>query len=235
VLKKLLYGLMLACLTLPSWADKLYVRNKLFEGYLTGSVRDLNSLEVDINEFARALGSQVEEVDGNWLVRVPQESGTGHHPSNAKKLYINGREVGFRQDYERKLVKLQAVAEALGGRLVRHPEVGTIDFNLLPTKTTGYDPTQYHLIYFGADWAPAAKLFKPVVVQLDLKDIVPVIYVDCTQPRSANYKNFIRYFNGDRIPYTVLLNPKNRVVKTWTGYHDLGPFQEQIQEELSKP
>ena len=93
----------------------------------------------------------------------------------------------------------------------------------------GFDPKQYHLIYYGADWAPAAKLFKPVVVEFDLKQIVPVIYVDCMQPRSPIYKNFIRYFNGDKIPYVVLLGPNGKVAKTWTGYQDIGPWTTEIQ------
>ncbi len=59
---------------------------------------------------------------------------------------------------------------------------------------------------------------------------VPVVYVDCTQPRSATYKNFIRYFNGDKIPYVVLLGPNGKVVKTWTGYQDIVPWTMEIEK-----
>lgn len=226
--KKCLSWLLLATLTVG--ADQLYVRNKAFKGYLTGSVSDLNSLEVDAVEIAKTLGFNVEEIDGNWVVRTRPEQAVPQLTAGAKKLYIGGHEVAYRVDYDRKLVRLREVAKAVGGRVVRHANVGTIDFDMIPEKKTGYDPTKYHLIFYGADWAPASKLFKPVVIEVDLREIVPVIYVDCNQPRSANYKNFIRYFNGDKIPYTVLLDPKSRVIKTWTGYHDLGPFSEEVKQ-----
>ena len=228
VLKHCLIWLLL--LSSAAFADKLYVRNKIYEGYLTGSVRDMSSLEVDVQELSQALSYTLDEVDGNWLMRVKTDEDVPDMVSHGKKLYVGTTEVAYRVDGNRKLIHLADVASALGGRLVRHAEVGTIDFNLIPKAQVGFDPKKYHLLFYGADWAPASKLFKPVVVQVDLREILPVIYIDCTQPRSANYKNFIRYFNGDKIPYTVLLAPKGKVLKTWTGYQDLGPFTTELQK-----
>ncbi|MBT9583314.1 hypothetical protein IV102_08185 [bacterium] len=228
--KQFLAWLLLAALSSTAWADRLYVRNKMYHGYLTGSAHDVKSLEVDIQEFSRVLGYSLEEIEGNWVVKVKPGDSTPVLAGHTKKLYVVGKEVAYRHDSERKLVHLSDLAGLLGGRLVRHPEAGTIDFNLIPKAHTGYDPKKCHLIFYGADWAPASKLFKPVVVQVDLREIVPVIYVDCNQPRSANYKNFIGYFNGDKIPYTILLGPKGKVLKTWTGYQDLGPFTTEIQK-----
>jgi hypothetical protein len=232
VLKHCLAWLLLATLTSVAWADKLFVRNQPYTGYLTGSAGDLDSLEVEIHEFSRAMGYTFEEIRGNWVVSTPSGSTLPALTNQAKKLYVAGHEIPYRQDYDRKLVHLKALASVVGGRLVRHAEAGTIDFNLIQSAKSGFDSKKFHLLFYGADWAPASKLFKPVVVQVDLRKLVNVIYIDCDQPRSANYKNFIRYFNGDKIPYTVLLGPKGKVVKTWTGYHDLGPFSLEIQKLL---
>ena len=235
MLKHCLCCLLLASLTSAVWADHLYVRNKRFSGYLTGSVNKLSSLEVDINEFSRALGYSLEEVDGNWVMRAKPSDPLPSLTSQAKKLYVLGQEVRYRSEAEHKLVHLAELAVALNGRLVHHPEVGTIDFNLLPRSSdVGFDAKKFHLIFYGASWAPASKLFRPVIIEFDLRGIIPVIYVDCTQPRSPNYKNFIRYFNGDKIPYTVLVSPAGRVIKTWTGYQDIGPFTTEIQKLTDK-
>lgn len=235
-MKKLLVSCLLLSSFSAAWADKLYVRNRPYEGYVIGTLDNLSALEVDARDFARALGHNLDEVDGNWVWRVQGDKSVPQMVAGAHKLYAGGREVPFRVDVDRKLVKLADLAQALGGRVQRHTELGTVDFDLMKDfkEEVGFDSSQYHLIYYGADWAPAAKLFKPVVVEFDLKKLVPVIYVDCMQPRSPVYKNFIRYFNGDKIPYVVLLGPKGKVVKTWTGYQDIGPWTTEIQKLTGK-
>ncbi|MFN8608266.1 MAG: hypothetical protein U0931_12090 [Vulcanimicrobiota bacterium] len=230
-MKKLLVSCFILACCGAAWADKLYVRNRPFQGYVIGTLDNLSALEVDVRDMAKALGYDLDEVDGNWVLRPGDSKNTPGMTHGARKLYVGDREVPFRLDVDRKLVKLADLAEALGARVMRHPELGTIDFDVIKgLQEIGYDPKQFHLIYYGADWAPAAKLFKPVVVEFDLKQIVPVIYVDCTQPRSTPYKNFIRYFNGDKIPYTVLLGPNGKVLKTWTGYQDIGPWTTELQQ-----
>lgn len=232
ILKKLLLSCLLLATTAGSaWADKLYVRNRPYEGYVIGTLDNLSAVEVDARDFARALGYDLDEVDGNWVFRPHGSKETPALTVGAHKLYAGASEVAYRLDADRKLVKLADLAQALGGRVMRHTELGTIDFDVIQghKAETGFDPKKFHLIYYGADWAPAAKMFKPVVVEFDLKQLVPVIYVDCMQPRAPVYKNFIRYFNGDKIPYVVLLGPNGKVVKTWTGYQDIGPWTTEIQ------
>lgn len=231
-MKKLIVSCLLLATISTAWADKLYVRNRPYNGYVIGTLDNLSALEVDARDMAKALGYDLDEVEGNWLFR-PQGAKTAPAlTAGAHKMFVGNHEVAYRVDADRKLIKLADLAEALGGRVLRHPELGTVDFDLVKgqTEEIGFDASKYHLIYYGADWAPAAKLFKPVVVEFDLKQIVPVIYVDCMQPRAPIYKTFIRYFNGDKIPYVVLLGPKGKVVKTWTGYQDIGPWTTEIQK-----
>lgn len=232
-MKKLLVScLLLAGLGSAARADKLYVRNRAYEGYVIGTLANLSAVEVDARDMSRALGYNLDEVEGNWVIRPQGSKSTPNLNPGARKLYAGGKEIHYRADGDRKLVILAELASALGGRVLRHPELGTIDFDVVSQQKeeVGFDPKQYHLLFYGADWAPASKLFKPVVVEVDLRKLVRVIYIDCTQPRSPNYKNFIRYFNGDKIPYTVLLGPKGKVLKTWTGYQDIGPWATELQK-----
>jgi hypothetical protein len=230
------FCLTLACLTLIShscFADRLFVRNKPFQGYLLGTANP-DSIEVEIADLAPALGLILREVDGNWVMSAEGDSPPAGLKPNAHKLYLGGKEVSYRVDGVHRLVKLKLAAQALQARVVRHPEVGTIDFDLVSGSTaqsSEYRKEGYRLVFYGADWAPASKMFKPVVVDLDLKKLVPVLYVDCTQPRSDNYKNFIRYFKGNLLPYTVLLGPKG-IVKSWTGYQELGPWSVEVERIL---
>ena len=232
-MKKLLVScLLLAGLGSAAWADKLYVRNRPYEGYVIGTLDNLSAVEVDARDISRALGYDLDEVDGNWVIRPQGNKNAPSLTPGSRKLYASGKEVHYRVEGERKLVILSDLASALGARVMRHPELGTIDFDLVSQQKeeVGFDPKQYHLLFYGADWAPAYKLFKPVVVEVDLRKLVRVIYIDTNQPRSAAYKNFIRYFNGDKIPYTVLLGPKGKVLKTWTGYQDIGPWATELQQ-----
>ena len=223
----------LAWLTLPGAADRLFIRNKPFQGYLLGTANP-ESIEIEIADLATALGMEFKEVDGNWVVAPPESPEPENLVSGDQKLYLGNAPLDYRMDGPHRLVRLKDAATNLNARLVRHAEIGTIDFDLVQegtANTSGYRKEGYRLIFYGADWAPASKMFKPVVVDFDLKKWVPVLYVDCTQPRSDNYKNFIRYFKGNLLPYTLLMGPQG-VVKTWTGYQELGPWTVEVERLL---
>lgn len=228
--------LLAALLLLPgaaASADQLYVRNRPYTGFVAGNPAQPSSVEVDLRELCQALDLKINEVNGNVLVSRAGEA-PDDPPGEGNTLYVEGTPVAFRDDSGHRLVPLASFASALGAVLKRHAELGTLDFSL-----TGRDvgsgsmvgPNQ--LLFFGADWAPASKLFKPNVTEIDKRGLLPVIYIDCTRPRSANYKNFIRYFQGNQIPYTVLLGPGRKVVKSWTGFQEMGAWATELQKLLN--
>lgn len=237
-LRWILYFCLAASVLSPAGADRLYVRNRPYKGVLVGSAANLTSLRADVASLTEALGYQLSEVEGNWVVRrnaqepVPEDLVKG-----GGKLYVLGQPLPVQREDGHHMVQLSAFAEVVGARVRRHPELGTIDLDLVadPTRQgSAVIPGAHHLIFYGADFAPASKLYKPVIQEFDRKHIVPVIFVDCTQPRSVNYRNYIRHFQGNLLPYTVLLSPKGKVVKSWTGYQDLGPLTTEIQKLLKK-
>lgn len=222
----------------PAWGDRLYVRNRPYKGHLVGKASDAASLKAEVGSLTQALGYHLSEVDGNWVVRRNnQENPPEDLVKGAGKLYVLGQELPVHREEGHQMVQLTAYADAVGARVRRHPELATIDLDLVadPTKQgSALIPGAYHLIFYGADFAPASKLYKPVIQEFDRKHILPVVFVDCTQPRSVNYRNHIRHFQGNLLPYTVLLSPKGKVVKSWTGYQDLGPLTTEILKLVKK-
>ena len=212
MLKRCLLALLLCS---PVWADKIYVRNRPFEGYVAGSVRDAASLQADAVALGQALGFYVTEEDGNCVIRRTTVEPLPQMVKNAGHLYVLGEEMPFHVEDGKRMVRVAEFANRVGARLRHNKEVGTLDIDLIAdptTQGTAVIPGVHHLVFFGADWAPASKLFKPVVQEFERKHIIPVVFVDCTQPRSVNYRTYIRHFHGNQLPYTVLLNPSGRAV-----------------------
>lgn len=228
----LLTLLVLGTLAHSAWADRLFVRNKPFQGYVLGTAQDVEGLQIDIADLCRSLGFKLEVVQGNWVVLqdpndpIPKVTPGAHH------LWVAGEEFPYRTESGRNLVRLGSFADKIGATLKHNRELGIIDLNLGSRKVTeassGPDFRTHRVLYFGADWAPASKLFLPVMEEFERKHLMPVVFIDCTQPRSANYKNNIGFFQGNAIPYTVLVSPAGKVIKTWTGYQDLGPFTTEV-------
>lgn len=217
----------------PVWGDNnhLFVRNKPFKGVVTGSVENPSTLQADVAELSRAFDLYQGDVNGNWVVRRTAVEPLPTMVSHAGQLYVLGEPLDFELVDGKRLVNVAEFARRVGARLRPNKELGTLDVDLLKDPTqegTAVIPGIHHLVFFGADWAPASRLYKPVMQQFERKHIMPVVFVDCTQPRSVNYRTYIRHFKGDKLPYTVLLNPAGREVKSWTGYQDLGALTTEI-------
>lgn len=223
---------LLVLLACSAWADRLFVRNKPFQGYVLGTAQDVPGLEIDVADLCRSLGFNLEVVQGNWVVQQDLNDPIPKVTPGAHRLWVSGKEFPYRTESGRNLVRLGSFAETIGAVLKHNRELGIIDLNLGSRKAAdrpqGPDLRTHRVLYFGADWAPASKLFLPVMEEFERKHLMPVIFIDCTQPRSPNYKNNIQFFQGNAIPYTVLVSPAGKVVKTWTGYQELGPFTTEV-------
>jgi hypothetical protein len=223
-------SLLVLSLCAAGWGDRLYVRNRPFRGNLSGNPSNLSTLTTELEALVQALGFDLQQVEGNWVVRRKADDELPELTAGAGKLYVLGQEVAYQANGSSHVVNLSEFTEAAGGRLKRHPEVGTIDLDLV-TQPENIAPStlgSHHLVFYGADWAPASKMYRPVIAEFEKKHIMPVIWVDCTQPRSVNYRNYIRHFQGNLLPYTVLLSPRGKVLKNWTGYQDLGQLTTEV-------
>jgi len=231
-MRLLLTMLLLISLVYTAWADRLFVRNKPFQGYVLGTAQDIRGLEIDIADLCRSLGFKLEVVQGNWVVLQDPDDAIPKVTPGAHHLWVAGEEFPYRTESGRNLVRLGDFADKIEAILKHNRELGIVDLNLSSRKSAqapkGPDLRTHRVLYFGADWAPASKLFLPVMEEFERKHLMPVVFVDCTQPRSANYKNNIQFFQGNAIPYTVLVSPAGKVVKTWTGYQELGVFTTEV-------
>lgn len=129
---------MLILLSMPSFADDIFVRNKPYKGTVRGSGV---GIEVRVDELAKALGVEAVDKGGVWE--------------------IDGLSVPSRVEEGQAFVSLNDLEEA-GFRVSRSAALGTIDIHkALPksdkpkNKAAAADwgaPTGPALVYFGAKW-----------------------------------------------------------------------------------
>ena len=66
-----------------------------------------------------------------------------------------------------------------------------------------------------------------MLAQVESKLGINITYVDVN---SAAFQQYQRYFQGNGIPYTVLLGPGGKAVQSWSGAHEQGAFQKELQQ-----
>jgi hypothetical protein len=139
LLSSLFLVLFLFASVLNAAAEDVYVKNKPFEGTVVG--RGLSS-ELSLKDLGTALGLEVKQNDGQWLL--------GETP------------LSVRESEGLILVTLSALKEA-GFKVIHSPDLGTIDINtgkgvmtaqvehrrMAEIEAGGSKPI---LVYFGADW-----------------------------------------------------------------------------------
>lgn len=219
-------AMLASCLT-ASANDRFYIRNKPFKGSVVGIGHDPANIRIELKAACEALGIVLTEINGNYEIssvgRVPAlppgVQGTGH-------LYVGVRELAFTRDDGRMYVNLKELGTLIGAEFVYNRELDTLDMSMTRYSRNGVDNTNwgtaanspYKLIYFGNDKvAPASKHFRPILQQIEKDSHVPVVWVDTEQPSSDVFLAYIHFFDGNQIPYTVLVNPQDKVVLHWTG------------------
>lgn len=147
-------------------ADTLYIRNRPFKGHVSGVSKRLGAIQIDLAALTNALGLQVAEVDGNWVVhRSGETPALPENNSGTGKLYVNGKELAYTADNGLKIVSLKDFSDTMKGNLRHNAALGTVDFDLpaatvvqatpgtpRPAAQAYTAPSKYQLIAFGADW-----------------------------------------------------------------------------------
>ncbi len=154
----LLLGLVLV--TGPAWGEQVYIRNKPFKGAVSGKGP---ATAVELQALVAALGLQLTEVQGNWVVTAegeapalpPDAGGTG-------QVYFQNKPITTADQGGATLVPLIPTAQALGAVAKHNKDMGSIDVNL-PVKAVSGSPGGsgsapasfgggYKLINFWASW-----------------------------------------------------------------------------------
>ncbi|MCE7871222.1 hypothetical protein DYH09_12695 [bacterium CPR1] len=140
----------------PAWGEQVYIRNKPFKGAVSGKGP---ATAVELQALVAALGFQLTEVQGNWVVTAEGE--TAALPTDASgtgQVYYQGKPIATADQAGATLVPLIPTAQALGAVARHNKDMGSIDVNL-PVKSvssTGSSPASSgggtRLINFWASW-----------------------------------------------------------------------------------
>jgi len=152
--------------TFSASADQLFIRNRPFKGQVSRVSKNLGTIQIELAGLCAAADYKLSEVSGNWVIH--KEGQTAALPEGMEnatgKLFANGKEVAFTEENGVKLVSLQEVSNALGGRLVHNPSMQAVDLNF-PAGAVAAAPEatkrpaqaastggKYILLNFGAPW-----------------------------------------------------------------------------------
>jgi len=61
---------------------------------------------------------------------------------------------------------------------------------------------------------------------------IDVIEVDVDQMKQGKHKQWAPLFQGGGIPYTVMLDSKDKTLKTWVGGYDANTFTREVKANM---
>lgn len=180
-----------------SLADDVFVGNKPFKGQTYGVGTEVRFALADL---AQALNYEaIQKPDGWYLGPMKVEVS-----ENQGVMWID------LEDLPAELV-----------RVVRNKDFGSIDLYRVETKgaaqtTWGGDST---LIVFGANWCPTTAAMRSTVAEIESSKMVHVVYVDVENMQSPAYQEYDYLFEGNKVPYFVILDDKGKKLHSFTGFH----------------
>lgn len=121
------------------------------------------------------------------------------------------------------LVNLHAFARAAGARLVANPQLQTVDIVMARPRV------DWTLVHYTASWCGPCRQLQPVLQRLAQEQQLQLITVD-TDRETPERAHYIRFFEGRRFPFLVLLGPTGRPVGRWSG----SPTYAQLADELTR-
>jgi hypothetical protein len=197
-MRRFLLALVLFCLApLAARADDVFIGNKPFQGQVYGVGNDIRFSLLDLGQ---ALGLPVRQTPEGWL--------------------MNGRKVRVSEDHGVVWIALDELSSD-EVRVVRNKEFGTIDLYRLEEETAsgkkqwGGDGV---LVFFGASWDSQTRDMRTTMTEIERSQVVRVVYVDVEDMDSPAYKDFDHLFQGQGLPYFVLLDSSGRRVHSFRGF-----------------
>lgn len=194
----LLSGLLVLMFSpLAGWADNVFISNKPYKGQLYGVGNDIR---FPIEEIARALGLRVDQTPEGW--------------------FLAGSRINTTEELGVVWVRLDALPNDRV-RVVRNKEFNTVDLYRVGSKgdfqpkTWGGEAT---LVFFGASWDPHTSSMLSTISELERSQSVRVVYVDVENNRSASFREFAYLFEGDKIPFFVLLDGDGVKLHSFFGH-----------------
>lgn len=176
-------------------ADQIYVSNKAFKGRVFGVGSEIR---LALPDLAKALNYRVEHNDVGWM--------------------LSGRPISVTEESQVVWVRLEDLPKDLV-RVVLNKDFRTIDLYRVmddgPLEAAwGGEGT---LLVFGTSWCPATKSMKSVLSNLESSNVVHVVDIDIEAPKSMNFRDYIGYFEGNKVPFFVLLDNTGNPLHSFFG------------------
>ena len=193
----LLATLLLLFIAPSAWADDIFVANKPYKGQIYGIGADVR---FSLDDLAKALSIPVNQTPEGW--------------------FLGSRKVEVHEEHGVVWVSLDDLPTDLI-RVVRNKEFATIDIYRVEGAST--DPAQESwagggLIFYGANWDPHTKSMLSTIAEIEKSKIVQVFYVDVEDSSSPAYRQFAYLFEGNKIPFFVVLDHTGRKVHSFYGF-----------------
>lgn len=210
----LLGGLLLLTFVFPlaAGADEVFVSNKPFTGQMYGLGDDIR---FSIKDLADSLEVQAVQTPEGWFfhgVAVPTTDEQG-------VVWVS------LADLPPKVVRVVRNREFKSLDIYRSKDAGK-------AGQTGDWGGAGTLVFFGASWCPTCKAMKPTMAQFEQSRRVRVAYVDVEETASAAFKDFAFLFEGDKIPFFVLLDGSGRKVDSFFGFQTYSDMLSRVEEHL---
>lgn len=196
---RLLLSTLLLFLLMPTagWADNIFISNKPYKGQLYGVGNDIR---FPIQEIAKALEIRVGQTSEGW--------------------FLGGSKVNVIEELGVTWIKLDELP-ANRVKVVRNMDFGTIDLYRIGDKEASNHGSwggEGTLVFFGASWDPHSSSMLSTISELERSQVVRVVYVDIEDSRSPAFRNYAYLFEGDKIPYFVLLNGDGVKIHSFFGF-----------------
>ena len=204
--------LMLLLLALPALANNVFVGNKPYEGEVYGTSSDVRFV---LSELAEALSVEYEETESGWT--------------------LGGVSVPTLVDKDKVWVELDRLPEGLI-RVVRNASLNTIDLYLMETVEDGPDGSWASggtLVFFYADWSEACRAMEQTMAHIAQSRSLKVEFLNVDNPDSSVYKRYARRFEGDKIPFYLLLDTRGRKIDAFSGFLTYGELLDKLKESFS--
>lgn len=183
-------------LSLPSWAANIYIGNQPYQGRVTGTGSEIQFV---LSELAEALSFEIEELEEGWA--------------------LEGKQVATKLSEGLVWVELSALPSDLV-RVVQSRELNTVD--LYRVRSDGSDSKEVWtgngtMVYFYAEWSYPCIAMENTIASLEQSSTLKVARLNIDQPNSPVFKRYVKLFEGDRIPFYVLLDSRGRKLDTFSG------------------
>lgn len=195
--RALLAALLLFLVAPSAWGDEIFVGNKPFKGQSYGVGADVLFSLADL---AKALDLPAHSTPDGW--------------------FLGPSKVQIHEEHGVVWIKLDDLPTDLV-RVVRNKEFGTIDLYKVEgaaAASSGGSWPGGALIFFGASWDPHTQSMMTTMDEIERSKIVQVVYVDVEDMESPAYQEFDYLFEGDKIPYFVILDESGRKVHSFFGF-----------------